>query len=118
MRLSDVKGERVFDVVADIITPLIDIATSAEVKELLHPMPCPDGMDPREFMLGRIRQTAPSVLRNHKHDVVSVLAPIAGVTPEEYMEDMTFPSLLADVTELLQDEVFTDFLASLNNGTE
>lgn len=117
MKLSEVRGERVFDVVADIIDPLAAIATCPEAKEMLSGMDCPEGADPREWRMGRIRQTLPKLIREQKANVVAILASIGGVKPEDYMRDMTLGSLMADIIELLNDEAFSDFFTSLNSPT-
>lgn len=113
MRLSDVKGERVFDVIADIMEPVIDIAMSDDARELMRPEPCPEGMDPRKFMADRIRTCAPRLIRSQKGNIVKVLAAIGGVSEDEYMADMTLMKLVSDVSELIGDETFTDFFSSL-----
>ena len=114
MRLSDVRGERTLDVIADIIEPVANIAKDKAMGELFTRKPCPDGMTPTEFMLGRVSDNLPSILRSHKADIIAVLAAIDGTTPEEYAEGMDMMSLVRDVVELINDEVFTDFLASLS----
>ena len=42
MRLSDVKGERTFEVIADIIEPVYRIAQDEAAVEMLSPKPCPE----------------------------------------------------------------------------
>lgn len=118
MKLSEIKGERVFDVIADLVDPVAAIATSDEVKELRTRRECPDGVDPRDYMAARIRRVLPKLIREHKADAIKVLATIEGVTPDEYAESLTLPKLISDATELVSDEVFMDFLASAAPVTE
>lgn len=112
MKLSEVKGERVFDVIASLIDPVANIATSDEFREVTKPKKCPDGVEPSEFMAGRIKECVPSFIRSHKDDVVAILSTIAGIDPEDYEKDMTIMSLWSDVMELLGDEDFVAFLSS------
>jgi hypothetical protein len=114
MKLSEVKGERVFDVMADLIEPLCSIATDKQVKALFKRRSCPKGMDPRDFMLRRIQQAGPKIIKAHKDDVIDVLCVIGGLDRSEYVKDMTLMSLWGDVMELLSDEDFVSFLASAN----
>lgn len=114
MKLSEVKGERVFDVMADLIEPLCKIATDKQVKALFKQRTCPKGMDPRDFMLKRIQQAGPKIIKAHKDDVIDVLCIIGGFDRAEYVEGMTLMSLWADVMELFGDEDFISFLASAN----
>jgi hypothetical protein len=110
MKLSEVKGERVFDVIADIVEPVVAIATSDEFKALFD-QSAVAGMD-EGAVKDHIVKSIPALIRNHREEAVTILAAIGGVSREEYVDSMTFPSLLADVTELMTDDVFTDFLSS------
>lgn len=114
MKLSEVRGERVFDVMADLIEPLCKIATDKQVKALFKQRACPKGMDPRDFMLKRIQQAGPKIIKAHKDDVIDVLCIIGGIDRADYVEGMTLMSLWADVMELFGDEDFMAFLASAN----
>lgn len=118
MKLSDVRGERVFDVIADLVEPVAAIATSKEVKELRKGGTRPKNMTPEEYALRKIRKSVPSLIRSHKGDAVLILSTIEGVTPEEYTEGLTLQKLIADASELMSDEVFMDFLASAAPPTE
>lgn len=118
MRLSDIKGERVFDVIADIIDPVAAIATSKEVKALRKGGTRPKNVTPEQHAVNLLRKNLPTLIRSHKGDVIKVLATIEGVTTEEYADSLTLPKLIADATELVSDEVFMDFLASAAPRTE
>lgn len=113
MRLSEVRGERVFDVIADIIDPVAEIATSKEMEKLLERRTTPKGVDPRTYALQRVRRVVPKLIREHKGAFVAVMSAIGGVTPEQYLDGLTMASLLADVSDLLTDDAFTDFFTSL-----
>lgn len=112
MKLSDVKGERAFDVIAELVVPVANLAESEDVKALMTPKRKPKGLTAEQFMLQRVKEALPSIVREHKGDVVAILAAIAGVTPEEYVEGMSLPSLITDVIDLMTDDAFTAFLAS------
>lgn len=111
MKLSDVRGERCIEVIADIIEPVASIAQDEEAAALFRREKCPEGMEPSEFVLRRVTASLPRLLRGHKADVVAVLAAIEGVTAEEYADGMTLASLVRDVAELLTDEEFAAFFA-------
>lgn len=117
MRLSEVRGERVFDVMADLIPPLCRIATDKDVKSLLKRRSVPKSMDARDFVLKRVQQAGPKIIKAHKDDLIDVLCIIGGTDRAEYVEGMTLMSLWADVMELLSDEDFISFLASANIAT-
>jgi hypothetical protein len=111
MKLSEIKGERVFDVVADLVDPVANIAGDKEATEFLQPKPCPDGMAPREFMVQRIRKALPKLLRDHKGDLAAIIAVLKGVDAKKYMAGLTLAALVNDLVELFDDEEFLAFLA-------
>lgn len=102
MRLSDVKGERCLEVVADVIAPISSIANDPDFKKAVN------GGGSQAAMLAK---AAPALIRGHKDDIVAILAAIAGTTPAEYAEGMTMAGLLKDAYELLTDEELLAFLS-------
>jgi hypothetical protein len=106
MKLSQIKGDRVIEVVADIIDPISNIATDKKASELFKRVKLPEGADPKEFVVSRIRKSAPYLLKEHKSDIVAILAAVAGESYEAYAEKLTLVKLLEDFTELLNDEDF------------
>lgn len=112
MKLSDVKGERVLDVIADIVDPVANISSDPTAAELFARRRTPKGMTAKAFMLERVRKSVPALLKGHKKDVIAVLAAIEGVTPEEYTERLTLVTLIKDCTELLTDDLFTTLFIS------
>ena len=109
MRLSDVKGEKVFDVVADIIDPIVSIAEDEDAAELFKPKELPNGMTPWEFFLSRVKKSLPSLMRNHKGELISIMCAIKGMDRDEYVNELTLGQLFADLTELVTDREFTSF---------
>ena len=112
MRLSDIKGDRVLDVVADLISPISRIARDEAVRSLMKPEAVPEGGDARQMAAERLTEALPAIIKAHKTDVVAILATVNGVSPGEYAEGMTLASLLSDAAELVTDEAFAGFLAS------
>lgn len=108
MKLSDVKGERTLDVIADIIDPVANIAESDAVKALLKKEKLPKGEKRISAVLHRIRENVPALLRNHKRDIISILSTIAGQSYGEYAENMSIASLARDLNELISDEPFVE----------
>ena len=106
MKLSDVKGERVLDVIADIIDPIANIAMDKEASRLFKRETLPEGKDRREMAIDRIRTSVPALVKGHKADVIRILSAIEGTTPEEYAESLDLLKLLRDFTELITDEAF------------
>lgn len=111
MKLSDVKGERVFEVIADIIEPVSSIAQDKEIT-LFKREEAPDGLSSRSFALQKIAKNAPLILKRHKRDISTVLAAIKGQTVEEYVAGLNMATLSIDLLELLNDKEFVDFFTS------
>ena len=117
MRLSDVKGERTFEVVADIIEPVYRIAQDEAAVEMLSPKPCPDGEDPKNFTARRLVAGVPALLRSHKGDLVAIMAAIEGEDAEEYAASLDLAKLVVSLTELVSDPALMGFLSSAAGGT-
>lgn len=112
MRLSEIRGERVFDVIADIIEPCCNIAQDKEAAEIFdRSVKRPEGVTPAEFALSRIKSAVPKLVRSHKDDIVAILSSIEGVSPDEYREGLTMPKLIQGVYEILTDEDLLGFLS-------
>lgn len=116
MKLSQIKGDRVIEVIADIIDPISNIATDKKASELFSRAKLPEGADPKEFVIKRIKKSAPYLLREHKADIVAIFAAISGESYEEYAAKLTIVKLLQDFTELLNDEDFKALFFSAQSG--
>lgn len=117
MRLSDIKGDRVFDVIADIIDPIANIAEDPAAMSLFRVGKVPEGEDPRVFLVNKIRKSLPALLKGHKSDLVAILASIQGVTGEEYTASLTLAKLVADCIELFNDDAFDELFISAQSET-
>lgn len=116
MRLSDVRGERVFDVIADLVDPIANIAEDEDASALFRRGKLPEGMTATQYLAERARKALPALLRTHRDDVIAILSTIQGVSAEEYASGLNMAKLFADVIELMTDEEFLTFLPS--NGTK
>ena len=117
MRLSDIKGDRVFDVIADIIDPIANIASDETASALFKREKLPEGMTAKAFLLERARKAVPALLKGHKGDIITVLATIDGVSSDDYRESLTLAKLMQDTAELLTDEAFGELFISAQSGT-
>ncbi len=112
MRLSEIKGDRCLDVIADIIEPIAKMAEDDAVVELFKPKAVPDGMDQRGYFVQRMRAGVPALLKGHKAEIIAIMAAIEGVAPKKYARDLTFGKLIHDVFDVLTDEAILSFLPS------
>lgn len=116
MKLSDIKGERTFDVIADIIDPIANIAEDKEASELFRKKKLPDGMEAKQFILQRAKKSVPKLLKGHKKDLISILSNIEGVEEHEYCENLDLVKLTKDCIELLTDDAFKTLFISAQSG--
>lgn len=117
MKLSDIKGERTLEVIADLIDPIANIAEDEQASAMFKRAKLPEGMTVRQFAVQRARKCTPVLLKSHKDDIIRIFAVIEGVTPEEYANTLNVAKLMADVVELLNDEEFTSFFISAQKET-
>ena len=118
MKLSDIKGERTLDVIADCVEPIANIAADPDASRLFRKEVLPEGKDKREFAKERIVKSIPALLKGHKKDVIAILSVLDGVSPKKYAESLTMGKLINDCVELLNDEEFMAFFISAPKGTE
>lgn len=111
MKLSEIRGERTFDVLGDLVAPVLNIASDEKAVAFFRDRERPEGQDVREFAARKAKETLPALLKGHKADLVAIMAALNGMEPGEYAETLTLASLLSDLTELLSDEGFTAFLS-------
>lgn len=116
MRLSDIKGERTLDVIADLIEPIANIASDEEAAKMFKREKAPGGIDPRAFAVERLKKGVPSLLKGHKKDVIVILATIEGIPPEEYVANMNLAKLAKDCFDLITDEEFSNLFISAMPG--
>lgn len=112
MKLSNFKGEKVLDMIADLIDPICAIAQTDIAKEVFNKEKPPNGMSAREYALVKFRRCIPKLLRVNKTEIITVLAIVSEMTPEEYAAKMTPVQLVKDITELLNDDDFKELFFS------
>lgn len=117
MKLSDIQGERVFDVIADIIDPIANIAEDDTASALFKREKLPEGMTAKAFLIQRARKSLPALFKGHKGDIIAVLAAIGGVSEEQYKRELNPIKLMQDATELLTDEAFGVLFISAQSKT-
>ena len=113
MKLSDIKGSRCLDVVAELIEPIAAIASDEEVTGLLKPGEVPDGMTKVQYFTQRMRKAVPVLISNHKDEIVQILSTINGQTTEEYLSDLTLAKLFSDTIEIMTDQDLLGFTKSV-----
>lgn len=116
MKLSDIKGERTLDVIADLIDPITNIAADKEAAALFQREKPPEGMDAREFVAQKIKCSVPTLLKEHKTDIIAILSTIEGTSPEEYANGLSIAKLTTDFVDLFTDGTFSALFTSAQTG--
>ena len=112
MRISEVKGEAVIDIIADIIEPVANIATDPKMQDIIRKENVAEGTDVRALAIERLKRNVPKLIKNHKSDVIAILAALEGVDPEAYAKELTLAVLIRDVTEVFGDPELVGFFTS------
>ena len=110
MRLSDIKGDRTLEVIAEVIDPICNIAEDDAAMSMFRREKLPEGMEPKKFLLARARKSLPVLLKKHKGDIIDILAAIEGVSPERYQGAL-------NLVKLLTDEAFAELFISAQGET-
>lgn len=97
MKLSDFKGEDALDLLAEIIEPAASILADDELKRIYN-------RGEKKITLVKY------VIKNHKREVMEILAAMDGVPVEEY--SCTVLTLPVKVMEILNDKELMELFTS------
>lgn len=90
MKLSEYKGEQALDMLADLIEPAAAIMTDREIVSAVR------------ANLPKIK-IVKAAIKNHKPEVIEILAILDGADPKEYAEKVTLFTLPAKLLEIFND---------------
>lgn len=90
MRLSEIKGEESLDVLAELLDPITEIMSDAEVMRIYQTK------QPRVKLVKFI-------IKKHKKSVIQLLATLERESVEEYIEHMTLVSLPVKLIQIIND---------------
>ena len=108
-QISEIKGEKSFDILAGLIEPVTNIATDKKSAELFGLRPLPKGMTTEQFVLQRVKEAIPTLMKRHKKDLIAILALLSDMTEKEYKEQMTLDGVMGDLSPLISDPIFNAF---------
>ena len=108
MKLSDIRGDRTLDVIADLIEPVSNIAGDEAISGRLKEVQGTSEDDVKKAFT----KLAPTIIRSHKADVLAILSTIKGVPLDEYVGEVNLATLVVDLLDLLNDEEFASFFIS------
>lgn len=91
MKLSDIKGEEALDVLADLIEPVAMMLADGKIQKIYN------SGQPKILLVKHI-------IKNHKKQVIEILAILERKDPKEYEKEVNLLSLPIKLLELLNDE--------------
>ena len=112
MRLSDLKGERAIEVIADLIAPIANIAADAENLKLFHNKKL-EGETVEEAGLRLMKEKLPILLKTHKRDILDIICAVNGSVPD----DLSLIDIFSEATDLMNDKEFVGLFISAVNPT-
>ncbi|MCD8208411.1 MAG: hypothetical protein LUD72_10775 [Bacteroidales bacterium] len=118
MKLSDVKGERTFDVLAEIFDDVAVIAKDKKVTKAFRKRPLPKGMTRNEFGVQVALEATSAIVSGHKAEIERILAALAGVSVEEYVANIDGIKIVNDVVDLISDPELQTLFFSQVQSTE
>ena len=113
MKLSDIKGERAIEVIADLIEPITNIATDKECADLFSVKPVKDE-DKKVTARKHLVKKVPTLLKSHKRDVIKIIATLDGKS----VDDMNVFSIAAALIGFVQDEALIELFTSAARSVE
>lgn len=112
MKLSELKGERAVEVIADLIEPITNIAMDQKNLQLFRASK-KDGETARDAAIRDFKEKIPIMLKTHKEDILAILCAVNGTKPE----DLSVMDIFRGAVELVGDKEFLDlFLSSVSMG--
>lgn len=136
LKLSEIKGERTFDVIAEIIGPVATIAQDEDVAKLFDGSGKPEKMTSWQYFIERIKTAVPVMMRKYRGEICEIMATLNDITTDEYVNGvvnpdydeekageegydvpkykvppLSVPKLFADVMELMSDSEFVSFFS-------
>lgn len=112
MKLAEIKGERALDVIAEIMEPIGNIATDKNSANVIAQL------RNKETRFEVLKGNLPSLIKNHKKDLITILALLDNVSYKEYKEKMSLFSLAKDLFSLVDDDVFDELFTSAQTPTQ
>ena len=102
MKLSEIKGERSLDVIADVMEFVDKVGDDERFKQFLEAYKEANGDS--DAVRRAFCTKLPPLIRDYKDDLIAVLASASGVPKEEYAES---GNVIGDVMELLLSDTET-----------
>lgn len=111
MKLSQIKGERAYDVLTEIVDPITTIMFDEDSRKALS------GMGDQKQVKDAVK-ILPKVMKKHKNELMQILSILEGVSVAEYIKGLTLAKLTSDFADLLYDEESQKLFTNAEQETE
>lgn len=108
MKLSELKGERAIEVIADLIVPVTSIASDQKNLSIFKKQG--SGERSKEEVAKDLSEKIPTLLKTHKKDVLDILC---AFNPDAKPEEMSVYDIINGVSDLLSDKDFLSLFLSV-----
>ena len=110
MKLSEIKGERAVEVIADLIEPIANIAQDYQNFRVADDYR-KEGESDQEVAIRAFKEKIPDVMKTHKQDFLNILCTINDTSREE----LSVVDIINGVINLANDKDFMSlFLSAVN----
>lgn len=107
MKLSEIKGERAIEVIADLIEPITEIASSEKIKGMFPIVP-KEGETPDKAAMRVIKTNIPELLKFHKKEVAKILGTLENTDPEK----LSLATIAKGLVDMAGDKTFLELFSS------
>ena len=97
MNISELKGEKALDTLADILEPAVTIFTDEKVKKAAEK---------------NYAHAISVAIKDHKKDVLKIMATLEGKPYKEYVKEVNVFTLPAQIIELINNEEIMSFFTA------
>lgn len=104
MKLSEVKGEKALDMLADLIEPVSAIMADKEVTGMIRK--------------GKRAKAISAAIKKHKKEVLEVMATLNGKSVKEYEKECNILSLPKQVLDIINDPAIFELFTSQSQETK
>lgn len=113
MKLSDIKGERAIEVIADLIEPISNIANDKDCADVFT-VKAVKGEKAEVTAKKHLIKKVPVLLKNHKADVIKIIAILDGKDASE----MTVFGIVGFLINVIKDEALIELFTSAARSVE
>ena len=107
MKLSEIKGERAIEVIAELIDPIVEIASSGKIQNLFPIVPN-EGETPNEAAMRAIKTNIPELLKFHKKEVAKTIGILENTEPE----NLSLAMIAKGLVDMVSDKSFVELFSS------